>query len=189
MNLGVLLFHEVNELDVATPYSLINTAKTYLQPDQKLELFTVAKSRNSVQTQADMTITPTWAFASAPACDVLIVPGGRGVSSAMKDKALKQYLAQQQPGILASISSGALLLGVTGHLRGQTVTTHPDVTEQLEDYEVASVSADALVKTDSGIWSCRSSADSSLLALALLRQLFGEDVARNVAMHAGFTEL
>ncbi|CAN5873083.1 DJ-1/PfpI family protein [soil metagenome] len=189
MNIGVVLFHEVNELDVVGPYAVLDTARTFLDEAEMFDLFTVAKSRNSVQTAADMTITPSWAFASAPPVDVLIVPGGRGVEGALKDKPLQQYLHAQRPNlkIIASISGGALLLGALGVLKNQVVTTHPDLYQRVEDYEVLRVSKDRVVKNEGGVWCAAGSAAGLELALELVRHLYDDALAKRVATHLGLT--
>ena len=187
MNVGVLLFHEVNELEVVGPYTVLNTTKAFLPDPNTLNLFTLAKSRNSVQTSANMTITPTWAFMSAPPVDVLIVPGGRGVETALRDRALTQYLGAQKEdlGLLVSISSGALLLGSLGYLKDQVVTTHPDLYERIEDYEVLRVSEDRLVKNDSGVWCSGGSVTGMEVGLELIRHLFSNELAIKVGRHLG----
>lgn len=186
MNIGVVLFHEVNELDVVGPYTVLDTARAFLDEADAFNLFTVAKSRNSVQTSADMTFTPSWAFASAPPFDVLIVPGGRGVEGALRDKPLQQYLQAQRPNlkILASISGGALLLGALGFLKDQVVTTHPDLYERVEDYEVLRVSRDRVVKND-GVWCAGGSSAGLELGLDLVRHLYSESLSKRVAAHLG----
>ena len=188
MNIGVLLFHEVGELDVVGPYSVLSAARDLLEDDKAFDLFTVAKSRNSVQTAAAMTVTPTWAFASAPPVDVLIVPGGRGVEAGMKDRALTQYLMMRRENLelLASVSSGALLLGELGYLKDKTVTTHPSLFERIEDYEVRRVAQDRVVK-DGDLWTSGGSTAGLDLGLELVRHFFSDDLARRVAKHLDIT--
>ena len=188
MNIGVLLFHEVGELDVVGPYSVLSAARDLLEDEKAFDLFTVAKSRNSVPTAAAMTVTPTWAFASAPPVDVLIVPGGRGVEAAMKDRALTQYLMMRRENLelLASVSSGALLLGELGYLKDKTVTTHPSLFERIEDYEVRRVAQDRVVK-DGDLWTSGGSTAGLDLGLELVRHFFSDALARRVAKHLDIT--
>lgn len=182
MNIGILLFHEVNELDVVGPFSVLNTALRFLPEDDKTQVFTLAKSRNSVQTSNEMTITPLYAFASAPPLDVLIVPGGKGVEKALRDKAIAKYLPLVIPRLklTASISSGALLLGHYGLIRGKTVTTHPEVLSRLEDYEILRASKDAVVYDDK-VWTCNGSVSGIQLAFELCKSLFGDGITSKVA--------
>ena len=185
MNVGVLLFHEVHELDVVGPYTVLHTAKTMLE-ENDLEVFTVAKSRNSVQTSGDLTITPLYAFASAPQVDALFVPGGKGVDKAVKDKPLQLYLERTVPSLkhLLSVSSGSILLGELGYVRNQTVTTHHDVLERLKDYEALSVANKRIVKSE-GLWSSAAMASGMDLALEFVKEVFDEKLAKRVAVHLG----
>ncbi len=183
MRIGILLYHHVNELEVVAPYSVLNLARTLLDDPQRLEVCSVAKSRNSVQTQAEMTFTPSWAFASAPPLTGLIVPGGPGAEAASRDRAVKQYLESLRGRLelFASSGSGALILGECGYLGDQIVTTQPALRDKLEDYEVLRVASERVVMGKNGFWSASGGAAGLELALALVRHLCGDEVAREVA--------
>ena len=187
MRVGVLLFHEVHELDVVGPYTVLHTAKNMLG-ETELEVFTVAKSRNSVQTSGDLTITPLYAFASAPPLDVLIVPGGKGVDKAKKDKPLQLYLEKTIPSLkrLLSVSSGSILLAELGYLKNQTVTTHHDVLARLNDYESLSIANKRIVKSGR-LWSSGAMASGMDLALEFINHSFDADLSKRVARHLGLT--
>jgi len=180
VNIGILLYHEVNELDLISPFAVLSSATKFLS--EEAHVFTLAKSRNSVQTLNGMTITPLYAFASAPDLDVLIVPGGTGVDKALRDKAIASYLpsALAQAKTYAAISSGAILLGHYGALRGKTVTIHPDLKERLESYEVMHISAKTVV-FDENVWTCNGSIAGLELAFELCKHLFGDGVTTRVA--------
>ena len=65
-------------------------------------------------------------FESAPALDVICVPGGPGVDSMMEDELLLQFLRERAPSAryVTSVCTGALVLGAAGLLRGYRATTH-----------------------------------------------------------------
>ena len=123
MNVAVLIYHHVSELGVVAPISVIGTAKRLQGSDSELAVFTVARSRLSVQTVSEVILTPTWAFASVPQIDVLFVPGGVGVERARRNNSIIEFLkrAASQASYVVSISSGSLLLGEAGLLRNQNV--------------------------------------------------------------------
>ena len=182
LNIGVLLYHEVSELESISTYSVLKTAELILDDAERLRVFTVAKARNSVQTSGGLTITPLYAFASVPDTQVLVVPGGSGVDKVMRDKTVMNYLASvgASQTILASVSSGALLIGKTGFLRDQIATTHPALLERLEDYEILRVSQDRLVKNER-VWCAGAGLAGVDLGLELIRHFFGEDLVTRVA--------
>jgi transcriptional regulator GlxA family with amidase domain len=172
MNVGVLLFHEVSELEAVVPYSLLATARTLLDPEQ-LNVCTIAKSRNSVQTANAMTITPTWAFMSAPVIDTLIIPGGPGVETALKDRALKLYLQTHKADFtrVITIGSGILIAGENGFLHEQIVAAPAALYERVEGYEVASISPERVVKNPQ-LWCASVSSAAQEITLALIEDAF-----------------
>ena len=83
MNVGILIFHEVLEFEVANIISVFGIARSLLpqalegetQPESaKLEVFTLAKTRASILGSSGLVMTPTYAFAGAPEPDVVFVP-------------------------------------------------------------------------------------------------------------------
>jgi transcriptional regulator GlxA family with amidase domain len=67
--------------------------------------------------------------------DFLYVPGGLGTRALVNDTRLIDYLrswGHQRP--LASVCTGALLLGAAGHLAGKRATTHHRARELLRPY-------------------------------------------------------
>ena len=178
MNIALLLYHEVHELDAVGTYSAVRAADSLPQ----LDLFTAAKSRNSVQTSGGLTLTPQWAFMSAPEPDVLIVPGGAGVDAASRDKALTSYLKDKAARVrlLVSVGTGAFLLGELGLLRDLRATTWLPLRERLLDYEVGEI-VDARVVKNERVW-CAGGASAGLdVGLALLHEFYGEEVAARAA--------
>jgi transcriptional regulator GlxA family with amidase domain len=186
MRVGVLLSHHVSELDAVGPIAVLNAARAQSETPEALEIATLAKSRNSVQTAAELTLTPTWAFASAPEMDVVIVPGGPGALQAARDRAVRRYLEAARPRLWASIGSGALILGELGLLRDHPVTTHPSLRARIEDYEVLRVTPDPLVQAE-GLWTARDGAAGLQLGLALVRAAFSDDLARETARQLGLS--
>jgi len=187
MNIAVLLFNGVHELDVVGPYSVLGAARARLGEDA-FDLFTVAKSRISVQTSGGLVVTPQWAFMSAPAPDVLIVPGGVGVEAARRDRALTAYLAEaaQRVRILLSVSTGAFLLGELGLLRDLRATTWEGQRERLRDFEVGEVVDARVVKNEGGRWFTGGVSAGLDGGLELVRELFGEEVAREAAARLAY---
>ena len=184
MNIALLLYHEVHELDVVSTYSVIRTASASADD---LNLFTTAKSRNSVQTSGGLTVTPQWAFMSAPEPDVLIIPGGAGVDAASRDRALTSYLTGKAESVrlLVSVSTGAFLLGELGLLRDLRATTWLPLRERLLDYEVGEVVEARVVKNER-VW-CAGGASAGLdVGLELLREFYGEEVAAGAAERVAY---
>jgi cyclohexyl-isocyanide hydratase len=119
MNVGLVLFPNLTQLDLTGPYEVFARL-----PDAKVYL--VAATLAPVRSERGLTITPDSTFDSAPQLDILCVPGGVGVNAMMEDRPLLQFL-QTQAGAaryVTSVCTGALLLGAAGLLRGYRATTH-----------------------------------------------------------------
>ena len=176
MNLAVLLYNEVADLDALGVYGVLGAAKPFLPEDTSS--YTVARSRMSVTTAGGLVVTPHWAFMSAPTPDVLVVPGGN-LELVTKDRAVTAYLAEHAPRVrfCVAVGTGAFLLGELGLVRDMDATTWAGALERLRDYEVGCTIDAPVVKNPNGRWFAAGGAKGLQVGLELLRELFGEGVA------------
>lgn len=119
MNISFLLFPHVTQLDLTGPAQVLSRL-----PDARLDL--VAKTLEPVGTDSGFALLPTATFESAAKPDILCVPGGFGVTTAMEDEATLAWLQATagQAKWVTSVCTGALVLGAAGLLRGYRATTH-----------------------------------------------------------------
>jgi cyclohexyl-isocyanide hydratase len=72
--------------------------------------------------------------------DVLVVPGGLGTRTLFLDESIAPYLDSfPRNRLIASVCTGALVLGVCGRLQGRRATTHASALDQLRDYGAVAV--------------------------------------------------
>lgn len=119
MNISFLLFPQVTQLDLTGPAQVLSRMK-----DARVEL--VARTLDPVPTDAGFALLPNATFDSAAAPDILCVPGGFGVTDAMEDAAMLDWLRRAAAGAtwVTSVCTGALVLGAAGLLQGYRATTH-----------------------------------------------------------------
>ncbi len=180
MNLAVLLYNEVADLDALGVYGVLSAAKPLLD-EGALNVSTVARSRMSVQTAGGLVVTPHWAFMSAPVPDVLVVPGGNA-ETVKKDRAVMAYLGEhaERVQLCLAVGSGAFLLGELGLVRDMDATTWAGALERLRDYEAGAIVDAPVVKNSNGRWFSGGGATGLGAALELLRHLFGSELAEGV---------
>ena len=121
----LLIYPDVEVLDFAGPFEVFSVAAQSTEPPA-IQVMTVAHRKEQLSAIGGLKIIPDHDFDSSPQADILLVPGGMGSRRALQDETLLDWLQRQAAGaeIVASICTGALLLGRLGLLDGLRATTH-----------------------------------------------------------------
>ena len=121
---ALLVFTGVQIIDFTGPYEIFGTAG--------FNAYTVGETKDPVTTSMGMTVVPKYAFADAPAPDVLVVPGG-GIKAALQNDAIKKFIqdTSARTSYTMSVCNGAFLLANAGLLDGLTATTTSGLIDQL----------------------------------------------------------
>ena len=130
LQVAILVFDEVEALDLGGPYEVFTTASRMHQrqhPEAAAPFVVqcVGRSMAPVRARAGLRVLPDTDFASAAAPDVLIVPGGV-VDAAAACPATRAWVAQAAGAaqITASVCTGAFILAAAGVLTEGPATTH-----------------------------------------------------------------
>ena len=116
--------------------------------------------------------------------DTLLVCGGPGVVAAERDERLIGWLseASRHARRVASVCSGALLLARAGLLDGRRAATHWSACRELgERYPQITVENDAIFVRDGRVWTSAGVTAGMDLALALVEEDLGREVALKIA--------
>jgi cyclohexyl-isocyanide hydratase len=127
--IACVLFPDFTQLDLTGPYEVFHRL-----PDALVHL--VAADAEPVESEGGLAIVPTLTFAEMPGCDVIFVPGGPGVNTAMLDEELIAFIRRhgQHASFVTSACTGALLLGAAGLLAGFEAGTHWASMEYLQAF-------------------------------------------------------
>jgi cyclohexyl-isocyanide hydratase len=119
LQIGLLLFPQVQQLDLTGPYEVFASL-----PGTTMHL--PARTLDPVRTATGLILVPTTTLDDCPALDVLCVPGGIGVNALLGDETVLGFVRRQAAGarFVTSVCTGALVLGAAGLLRGRRATTH-----------------------------------------------------------------
>ncbi|WP_200946989.1 MULTISPECIES: DJ-1/PfpI family protein [unclassified Roseateles] len=144
MNVGILVFDEMELLDMAGPYEVFTTAARVharTQPTAAAPLFTVttlARSAAPVRARAGLQVQPDATLANHPPLACAIVPGGVVDAELRQPETLAWIAAQRHTAqVLASVCTGALLLAEAGVLDGLAATTHWEDLDALRELRPA----------------------------------------------------
>jgi transcriptional regulator GlxA family with amidase domain len=122
--LGVYVFEQAEVLDFAAPYGVFSVARN-LNPG--LEVVVLGESGRLVTARSGFTVAPARSLDDAGALDALLLPGGPGSRREMHNQRLHRFIARLPPHtLLASVCSGALILGRMGFLDGLTATSRKE---------------------------------------------------------------
>ncbi|TIW30345.1 MAG: GlxA family transcriptional regulator, partial [Mesorhizobium sp.] len=114
--------------------------------------------------------------------DTVIISGGEIVRSLAAAEQIAAWLKRVGARRIASVCSGAYLLAEAGLLNGRRATTHWASTDDFaRRYPRISVDADRIFVHDGDVWTSAGISAGIDLALALIEDDLGQDVARRTA--------
>lgn len=170
-------------LDLAGPLDVFNAANA--AAGKVLYSTAVASHHGGAVRTSSRVALDTVSFASLRSpIDTLLVTGGPGTAAAMQDTRLIRALAKltERSSRIASVCSGAFLLGGLGLLDGKRATTHWAWCDLLaKSYPAAEVEPDALYVVAGNIWTSAGVTAGIDLALAIVARDAGGDIANEVA--------
>ena len=119
MIIGMLIFPDMTQLDFTGPYEVFGQ-----MPGAEIKV--ISTSMEPVAARGGLRFLPDTTLDNAPPLDVLFVAGGPGVSAAMEDGKVLEFLRRQadKAKFVTSVCTGSLLLGAAGLLKGYRATAH-----------------------------------------------------------------
>jgi transcriptional regulator GlxA family with amidase domain len=185
----VVLFDGVQSLDVTGPLEVFTGANRWRAGHgggPVYEVRTASLGGGPVRTSSGLLVTPDGDLRdSCPrGLDMLVVPGGAGARAA--DPELVAWLREQGPRArqLVSVCTGAFLLAEAGLLAGRRVTTHWAYCDLLaEQYPELRVYPEPIFVRDGNVATSAGVTAGIDLALALVEDELGRDVALDLARH------
>ncbi len=186
---GILIFDDVEVLDAFGPYEVFSVAQTAGPEDTGGNLFrvvTIAETPDPVHARGDLVVTPHHAIGDHPDLDILVVPGGFGTRTAVKNEALLEWLRAQadRAELRASVCTGAFLLAEIGLLDGQAATTHWGSIERLrEGYPAVEVREEVRFVDEGTVITSAGISAGIDMALHVVARLHGQDAAKATARY------
>jgi len=179
--IGVLVFPNFQLLDAAGPISVFEIAARLAGQPPSIKV--MAETPGPVRSSSGVELLAR-SLKAAGAISTLIVAGGEGVDAAATcRKTLAFVRAAAARGVrLASVCSGAYMLAEAGLLDGRRATTHWQRTRQfLSIFPQVKWEPDRIFVRDGDIWSSAGISAGIDLALALVAEDYGEEIAQKTA--------
>ena len=188
--IGIVIFDEIEVLDFCGPFEVFSVTRLNEERRREeaspFEVLLISQSSQPVKTTGGMKVIPDVTFDHCPPLDILVVPGGWGTRREMNNQAMLSFVRTRAPEVetLASVCTGALILGNAGLLDGLCATTHWRALQTLQELfpKVTVDSKSRVVKAGKVITSAGISAGIDM-ALLVVAQHYGEGIARATARH------
>ena len=182
----VLAFPSVQLLDVAGPLQVFATANEHGGVGQPYVPRVIAAGDPNLTASAGLRLVAEPLPGDDMPVDTLVIAGGPGILAACADPALVAWVRAraERTRRVASVCTGAFMLGAAGLLDGRRAVTHWKHCAALAArYPRVRVEPDPIFVRDGPVWSSAGVTAGIDLTLALVEEDLGRAVALAVARH------
>ena len=180
---GLVLFDEVDLLDVGGPYEVLLTANRLSERQgapPPFEVLTLAADA-PLRAYGGLGLVAHTTVATAPDLDVLIVPGAIAIDAVTGPVAAAVREVAARTPVVSSVCTGAFVLGALGLLDGRRWTTHwedvDDLAARLEPAASTGATRDVRVVDDGPVVTAGGLLCGVDLGLHLVGRFAGRDLA------------
>ena len=195
INVGILIFNEVEVLDFAGPYEVFSRTRLEKGAESRksndsapFKVFTVSVNDKTIKATGGLKVISDYTFLNSPKIDILIIPGGYGTRPLLNNEDVLNWIKSisNDSEITSSVCTGALLLAKAGLLDGKRATTHwgaigalKSINKNIQVIENRRIVNDEII-TSAGV---SSGID---MAFMIIENLYGEQVASDTAKYIEF---
>ncbi len=182
----MLAFEDAQILDITGPLQILGSANRGRRAPF-YEIVLAAPEAGPFRTTEGLSLVAAAAYADAGLLkdvDTLIVSGGEGIERARQDKTLLKLIRKgaARARRVVSVCSGTFLLAQAGLLKARRATTHWSRVEQFtREFPDVTLEPDAIYVNDGKLWTSAGVTAGMDLALALVREDLGDEVALAIA--------
>lgn len=188
----MVAFPDVQTLDINGPVEVFGRTARYLvevgrRPDLAYRVEVAAQHAGTFRTSSGTRLVATVALRDLKyRIDTLLVAGGPGARRASENPALRDWLRRMATRVrrLGSVCTGTFILAAAGLLDGRRATTHWASADELaREYPRITVDPDPIFIRDDNFYTSAGVTAGMDLALAMVEEDFGRQIALQVARH------
>lgn len=181
-----MAYPDVQMLDVVGPLEVFACASRFLPPTARgYAVEVLAERAGQIRTSSGLTLGAARSWLQVRGgLDTLLVAGGAGTVAAMGNRSLLDWLRRTTPRVrrFGSVCSGTFILAEAGLLDGRRATTHwNNCADLARRYPAIQVEPDPIFVRDGSIYTSAGVTAGMDLALALVEEDHGRDLALQVA--------
>jgi transcriptional regulator GlxA family with amidase domain len=187
MNVVILAFNGAQLLDVVGVADLLTNGLFQAGSQIWYNLHIATMDGKPIKASNGLQIVPDCSADQLPwKADTLVLPGGAIDTDSAEGRMITDWVYREGASIrrICSICNAAFILGEAGFLDGREVTTHWRYASLLaQRFPAATVRPNRMLLRDGGVISTGGGTASFDLALALIEEDLGSDIAKQVARH------
>lgn len=185
LNVAIFIFDDVEVLDFAGPFEVFAVTDD-LSQHTLFHTYTVAETPGVVRARNGLRVVPAHTFETAPAPDIIVIPGGNGTRPLLNRPVVIEWVRRQSRVAqhTVSVCTGALLLAKAGLLDGLQATTHQVGLELLRELApTATVHSDRRFLDNGQILTSAGISAGIDVSLHLVARLSGKETAEKTSAH------
>jgi transcriptional regulator GlxA family with amidase domain len=188
-NTAIVIFDDVEVLDFCGPFEVFSVTNE-LNNNEMFNVYTVASGMRTIRAKNGLKVQPDHDYSSAPAADLLLIPGGAGTRKLMHDDRTISWIKTVAAGteLVLSVCTGSLVLAATGLLDGLKATTHHEIIPLLREVapKTEVLPTRRFIDNGSVVVSAGISAGIDM-CLYVVARLHGEEVAGRTARYMEYS--
>lgn len=183
-NLAIMIFDDVEVLDFCGPFEVFSVANYF--SEAAFNVYLIAPEQRTILARNGLRVIPDYDLATAPAPDMLLIPGGWGTRPLIHNPTVIGYIQQQAERVerLLSVCTGAYLLAKADLLGGLQATTHHGSFDLLAELAPTARLVRDVKYVDNGRIVLSGGISAGInMSLYMVGQLLGDEVARKTAVY------
>lgn len=124
LRIAILAYHGIEPVDIGATYGVFSMARR-IAPD--LEFWVISRDGGELEMANGLRLIADHGFADCPVHDILLVLGGPGWEDVARDATTLDFIRDTKAGTIASVCTGAMILGAAGVLDGRKATTKREI--------------------------------------------------------------
>lgn len=185
LNVGILLFNEVEVLDFAGPFEVFSIATFLGSSDKAFAVHVISQTGELVKARNGLMVKPGYNIENAPELDILIIPGGYGAEEIeINNEQIINWIKAQETKVklLASVCTGAFLLAKAGLLDNKKATTHwMDIARLIKEYPRINVQQGVKYVDEGRIITAAGISAGLDMSFHIVKRFIGAEAARAAA--------
>jgi transcriptional regulator GlxA family with amidase domain len=184
MNIGILIFNKVEELDFVGPWEML---RMWHQVADGPDTFLVAEHAGAITCAKGLSVNAHLSFADCSKLDYLLVPGGQGTRTEVNNPVLLEFVSNRARECKAvlSVCTGSFILHAAGLLNGKRATTHWGSLDRMRALGDVNVVEERYVQ-DGNIWTSAGVSAGIDLTLRFIASVAGDEAAGKVQFAAEY---